>query len=109
MGPIVQTVVDALQSRGPSTLQELISTIKLHCLKDWNEERGRLVDRLNGLVVANNNNGTTPEELYYHGSTVTMNKARGSEASGYISDSSHVRAALFVLLQHSLINCVGYT
>ena len=111
-GPIVQTVVDALQSRGPSTLQELISTIKLHCLKDWNEERGRLVDRLNGLVVANsknNNNGNgTPEELYYHGSTVTMNKARGSEAaSGYISDSSHVRAALIVLLQHSLLKISG--
>jgi len=107
-GPIVQTVVDALQSRGPSTLQELISNIKLHCLKDWNEERGRLVDRLNGLVVASNNNGsTTHEELYYHGSTVTMNKARGSEASGYISDSSHVRAALIVLLQHSLIKVSG--
>ena len=107
-GPIVQTVVDALQSRGPSTLHELISTIKLHCLKDWNEERGRLVDRLNGLVVANNNGSNdTPDELYYHGSTVTMNKARGSEASGHISDSSHVRAALIVLLQHSLIKVSG--
>ena len=107
-GPIVQTVVDALQSRGPSTLHELISTIKLHCLKDWNEERGRLVDRLNGLVVANHNNKNgTPEELYYHGSTVTMNKARGSEAAGYISDSSHIRAALIVLLQHSLIKVSG--
>jgi len=106
-GPIVQTVVDALQSRGPSTLQDLISNIKLHCLKDWNEERGRLVDRLNGLVVANNNGSTTPEELYYPGSTVTMNKARGSEASGYISDSSYVRASLIVLLQHSLIKVSG--
>ena len=51
-GPVEQTVADSLHARGPSTLHDLISNIKLHCLKDWNEERGRLVDRLNKLIVA---------------------------------------------------------
>ena len=53
-GPVVQTVADSLHALGPSTLHDLISNIKLHCLKDWNEERGRLVDRLNKLIVAKN-------------------------------------------------------
>ena len=87
--PVVQTVADALHARGSSTLAELISNIKLHCLKDWNEERGRLVDRLNKLIVANDKNKNNkdddysqeqeaPSELFhYHGrTTVTMNKAR---------------------------------
>ena len=32
-----------------------------------------------------------------------MNKARGSESAGFISDASYVRAALIVLLQPSLV------
>ena len=46
-----------------------------------------------------------PAELfYYHGRTpVTMNKARGSESAGFVSDASYVRAALIVLLQHSFV------
>ena len=115
-GPVVQTVADSLHARGPSTLHDLILNIKLHCLKDWNEERGRLVDRLNKLIVAKNSSSNkdvdddvsqeeVPAELfYYHGRTpVTMNKARGSESAGFVSDASYVRAALIVLLQHSLV------
>ena len=86
-------------------------------------ERGRLVDRLNGLVVAKhgaiannnknsrnkgskkNNEDEDEEELlyYYHGKTVTMNKAQGSEMAGYVSNTSHIRAALLVLIQHALV------
>ena len=111
-GPVEQTVADSLHARGPSTLHDLISNIKLHCLKDWNEERGRLVDRLNKLIVAKNSikdddvsQEEVPAELfYYHGRTpVTMNKARGSESAGFVSDASYVRAALIVLLQHSFV------
>ena len=32
-----------------------------------------------------------------------MNKARGSESAGFVSDASYVRAALIVLLQHSFV------
>ena len=40
-------------------------------------------------------------------SRVTMNKARGSEREGHVTDPSHVRAALLVLLQNSLVAVSG--
>ena len=107
LGPVVQTVADALQSRGPSTLSELSSHIKQHCSKQWNEERARLVSNLNSLVNANRKSSKDiPSELYYNGSRVQMNKARGMEQS-YITHTSHVRAALIVLLHHSLVKVTG--
>ncbi|KAL3768698.1 hypothetical protein ACHAWU_006799 [Discostella pseudostelligera] len=121
-GPLVQTVADALHSRGPSTMSDLIATIRHRCLRDWNEERGRLVDRLNASVVvgANNNkfnkgiiattsSSNNNNESYYHGGKVTMNKARGAESAGYVTESSHIRAALIVLLHHSLVKVSGGT
>eukprot|EP00804_Cyclotella_cryptica_P030405 CCRYP_008492-RA/>CCRYP_008492-RA protein AED:0.38 eAED:0.38 QI:0/0/0/1/0/0/2/0/121 len=36
-----------------------------------------------------------------------MNKARGTEMAGFITDPTHIRAALLVLLQHSLIAASG--
>lgn len=75
-----------------------------------------MVDRLNKLIVAKNSSSNkdvdddvsqeeVPAELfYYHGRTpVPMNKARGSESAGFVSDASYVRAALIVLLQHSFV------
>jgi len=62
------------------------------------------VDRLNGSV-GNRNQG--PVERRYHGGKVKMNKARGSESAGFVTDASHVRAALIVLLNHSLIKVSG--
>ncbi len=110
-GPVVQTVADALHSRGPSTLSELIATIRHRCLRDWNEERSRLVDRLNASVVVGTDNANcnmgikmnNNEITYYHGGTVAMNKARGPESAGYVTESSHIRAALIVMLHHSLV------
>jgi len=101
-GPVVQTVADALHARGPSTLSELTSNIRYHCLRDWNQERGRLVDRLNGSVSKNNG-----AEFGYRGNKVNMNKARGSESGGYVTDAAHVRASLIVLIHHSLIKVSG--
>ena len=106
----MQTVSDALHARGPSTLHDLVAYIRHHCLKDWNEERGRLVDRLNGLMVNGGNNGITTStggELHHRGGKVKMNKARGNESAGFVTEASHVRAALIVLLQHSLIKVSG--
>ena len=96
-GPIVQTVADCLLSKGPLTLSELISYITSTCARDWNTERERLVNRLNANL----------DNSYYHGSKVHMNKARGSETAGFVTDATHIRAALLVLLQHSLIHISG--
>ncbi|KAL7542262.1 hypothetical protein ACHAWF_007129, partial [Thalassiosira exigua] len=110
------TVADALRARGPSTLHDLVATVRNRCSRDWNRERGRLVDRVNGTVGASESRDApgeakegagTPSELYYRGGRVAMNKARGSEAGGYVTDASHVRAALLVLLQHSLVEVSG--
>ena len=125
LGPIAQTVADALHSRGPSTLAELISAIRVRCLRDWNSERGRLVDGLNSRVAVvdggdcGNGNGNddddddgdgaphhrlTPRDV---GGRASMNKARGSESAGYVTDTSHVRSALVALLHHSLVKVYG--
>ena len=130
LGPIAQTVADALHSRGPSTLAELISAIRVRCLRDWNSERGRLVDGLNSRVAvvdggdSGNVNGNgndddddddddgdgaphhrrTPRDV---GGRASMNKARGSESAGYVTDTSHVRSALVALLHHSLVKVYG--
>mmetsp|Transcript_11890 Transcript_11890/g.19626 ORF Transcript_11890/g.19626 Transcript_11890/m.19626 type:complete len:100 (+) Transcript_11890:209-508(+) len=51
-GPVVQTVTDALQSRGPSTLHDLVSFIRNQCVRDRNEERSRLIDQINTSSIA---------------------------------------------------------
>ena len=71
------------------------------------------MDRLNASVMAgtdktNCNTGVKKilnnnEIIYYHGGTVAMNKARGPESAGYVTESSHIRAALIVMLHHSLV------
>ena len=63
------------------------------------------MSNLNSLVNANRKS-SVPSELYYNGSKVQMNKARGMEQS-YITHTSHVRAALIVLLHHSLVKVTG--
>ncbi|KAL7512332.1 hypothetical protein ACHAXN_009438 [Cyclotella atomus] len=97
-GPIVQTVADCLISKGSLSLSELIHYITSTCVRDWNVERERLVGRLNSTIGNN---------AYYQGKKVHMNKARGSEGSGFVTEATHVRAALLVLLQHSLVGVSG--
>ncbi|KAL7455900.1 hypothetical protein ACHAWC_007406 [Mediolabrus comicus] len=94
-GPVVQTVTDALHSRGPSTLHDLIAHIRQHCLRDVNEERNRLIEQLN----ASSGKGQAGK--------INMNKARGSEAAGFVTDASHIRASLIVLLHHGLVRVSG--
>jgi DNA-directed RNA polymerase III subunit RPC3 len=36
-----------------------------------------------------------------------MNKTRGSEAAGFVTDASHIRASLIVLLHHGLVHVSG--
>ncbi|KAL7462540.1 hypothetical protein ACHAXS_002923 [Conticribra weissflogii] len=103
-GPVAQTVADCLNSRGPSTLHDLVSNIRQRCLKVVNEERGRLVDRLNSSVGKKASNEILD---FYCGGKVQMNKARGPENAGYVTDASHIRAALIVLLHHSLVSISG--
>lgn len=88
-GPTCQTVADCLLSKGPSTLAQLISTIRSHCKRNINAERLKLVKGLGPLK-----RGRHP---------VRLNLARGSEEHGFIVEASVVRAALIVLIQHSLV------
>ena len=62
------------------------------------------MNRLNANV---NVGGSSDKGYYYHGGKVCMNKARGSETAGFVTDATHIRAALLVLLQHSLIHVSG--
>lgn len=110
-------MADCLHARGPSTLSELIGYIRGACLRDWNVERERLVDSLNGKVAGRKSGAsatatsavdrTEEDRNYYHGGRVHMNKARGTEVAGFITDAAHIRAALIVLLQHSLVGFSG--
>ena len=88
-GPTCQTVADCLISKGSSTLSQLIVRIRQRCQRDINSERLRLVRSLDPLKT-----GRHPARL---------NLARGNEEKGFIVDASIVRAALIVLLQHSLV------
>ena len=93
-GPTVQTVFDAIVSRGnpPPTLVQIISNIKHHCKRDVNSERMRLVEQV--------------EPLQHGRKRVKVNMAKGGEDCGFIMSSNGIRAALIVLLQHSMIRAV---
>ena len=91
-GPTCQTVADCLLSKGTSTCTELLASIREKCKRDINSERLKLVDYLAPLSKTR--------------STAHLNLARGSEEKGFIVDSSAVRAALIVLVQHSLVKVV---
>lgn len=91
-GSTCQTVFDCLQSRGKSSLSQLIVSIKNQCKRDINPERLRLIKNLTPLSKGRN--------------PVKINMARGSEEHGFIVDASSIRAALIVLLQHSMIKAL---
>lgn len=91
-GSTCQTVFDCLQSRGKSSLTQLVSAIRTQCKRDLNPERLRLVDNLRPLRKG--------------GNVVKINMARGSEEHGFVVDASSVRAALIVLLQHSMVKAL---
>jgi len=98
-GPTVQTVADCLQSRGPSTLSQIVKKIQSTCQRETNEERERLVDR---LLPAGRTNGH--RNAIGSGYRFKINKAIGPEQAGYVVDPAPVHAALIVLLQHSLVS-----
>lgn len=85
-------MADCLLSKGTSTCTELLASIREKCKRDINSERLKLVDYLAPLSKTR--------------STAHLNLARGSEEKGFIVDSSAVRAALIVLVQHSLVKVV---
>jgi DNA-directed RNA polymerase III subunit RPC3 len=91
-GSTCQTVFDCLQSRGKSTLSQLVTAIRHQCKRDINPERLRLVDNLVPL-----SKGRNPGKI---------NLARGSEEHGFIVDASSIRAALIVLIQHSMVKVI---
>jgi hypothetical protein len=94
-------------------------------LRDWNRERGRLVDGLPAVTAAAANAATNTNDdddeddndkagrinstistTAQHNHKIikaSMNKARGPESAGYITNPKHIRSALIVLLQHSLL------
>mmetsp|Transcript_294 Transcript_294/g.485 ORF Transcript_294/g.485 Transcript_294/m.485 type:complete len:611 (+) Transcript_294:105-1937(+) len=91
-GPTCQTVADCLVSKGPSTCAELISHIRRQCKRDVNSERLKLVQNLEPLAKS--------RKLAH------LNLARGSEENGFIVEGATVRAALIVLIQHSLVKII---
>lgn len=103
-GPSCQTVADCLRSRGPSTLPQLVSRIRSQCRRVVNEERERLVERLPAAATMGGNASASAEPVTAAAACKPrINKAAGPETAGYIVDAAPVRAALIVLLQHSLI------
>ena len=103
-GPSCQTVADCLRSRGPSTLPQLVSRIRSQCRRVVNEERARLVERLPAAATMGGSASASAEPATAAAACKPrINKAAGPETAGYIVDAAPVRAALIVLLQHSLI------
>lgn len=91
-GPTCQTVADCLVSKGPSTCAELITHIRRRCKRDVNSERLKLVQNLEPLAKS--------RKLAH------LNLARGSEENGFIVEGATVKAALIVLIQHSLVKII---
>mmetsp|Transcript_8749 Transcript_8749/g.9617 ORF Transcript_8749/g.9617 Transcript_8749/m.9617 type:complete len:612 (+) Transcript_8749:85-1920(+) len=94
-GPTCQTVFDCIQARGKSSLTQIITAVRSQCKRDVNPERLRMVDNLAPLSKGRN--------------PVKINMARGSEEHGFIVEASAIRAALIVLLQHSVIKVLPPT
>lgn len=92
-GPTCQTVADCLVSRGISTVSELLVYIRYQCKRDVNSERLKLVHGLDPLRKGRK--------------AANLNLARGSEDKGFVVDASAVKAALIVLIQHSLVKVIA--
>lgn len=116
-GPTVQTVWDCLASLGGKcSLPVIIQRIRTLCKRDINDDREMLVRRLETLSSKqkqNQNNdiralfldGIAPRgKKTSSGTSSLLNHARGPELSGFVVDAAPIRAALIVLLQHSLIH-----
>mmetsp|Transcript_4803 Transcript_4803/g.7099 ORF Transcript_4803/g.7099 Transcript_4803/m.7099 type:complete len:663 (-) Transcript_4803:2388-4376(-) len=95
-GPTVQTVADCLTGRlaeNGSTLSQIVSVVRKQCKKVLNENLDKLVSNIPPVDRAS-------------GSKLKINKARGPEHAGYVVDADPIRAALIVLLQHSLVTAL---
>ena len=111
-GPAVQTIADCLLSQCCSggiadrnhntnsnsisneespglTLSEIERKITKVCKRTLNEEREKLVKKVN-----------FNQDII---KTVTIHMAKGPESSGYVVDRTTIRAALLVLVQHSIV------
>ncbi len=71
-----------------------MTKIRIHCKRDINPERSRLVERFGDVPLAEGR------------SRARLNLTRGSEEKGFIVETSAVRAVLIVLLQHSLVRAI---
>jgi len=79
-GPTVQTVADALHSRGPgSTLLQILTAIKVRCKRLVNADRERLVSNVGGGTIRRNGSGNNDGPL-------RLNETLGSEEHGYVVD-----------------------
>lgn len=92
-GPTCQTVADCLVSRGICTVSDLLVYIRYQCKRDVNSERLKLVHGLDPLRKGRK--------------AANLNLARGSEDKGFVVDASAVKAALIVLIQHSLVKVIA--
>eukprot|EP00559_Dactyliosolen_fragilissimus_P002842 CAMPEP_0184858652 /NCGR_PEP_ID=MMETSP0580-20130426/3740_1 /TAXON_ID=1118495 /ORGANISM="Dactyliosolen fragilissimus" /LENGTH=717 /DNA_ID=CAMNT_0027354921 /DNA_START=130 /DNA_END=2283 /DNA_ORIENTATION=+ len=114
-GPTVQTVADCLILRGAGsstsnsrgggmTLTQLLAMVRSRCRRNVPQERIRLVHRLN--------NGLKHEIEGDEAAVMTetcwkIRKTAGTEERGYVVDASVVRAALIVLIHHSMVRSTG--
>lgn len=80
-------------SRGICTVSDLLVYIRYQCKRDVNSERLKLVHGLDPLRKGRK--------------AANLNLARGSEDKGFVVDASAVKAALIVLIQHSLVKVIA--
>jgi len=92
-GPTVQTVADCLLSEAAcssggdgSSLVSILQKIRKHCSRDINETRVELAKHIPG--------------------SLQISKARGPESSGFVVSDDACRAALLVLVQHSIATAI---
>lgn len=122
-GPLVQTVADCLHLCGsasyydptsprisstslflskplkPSTLMQILPTIRRQCERPISEERHRLVRSLGENSTTYNNGGNKLKNLL-------LRRTKGNVERGYIADTFTVHASLIVLLHHGIVRAL---
>lgn len=122
-GPLVQTVADCLHICGsasyheqmdtrfsstsisftkplkPSTLMQILPTIRRRCERPISQERHRLVRSLKDNNTTSNNEVNNFKKIF-------LKRTKGNEECGYIADTFTVHASLIVLLHHGIVRAL---
>lgn len=101
-GPMVQCVADALLARinqhsrsSGASFSQITAHIRSICKREFHNERQQLVQKVSFI---NSDKQSVNAAYRYH-----LNQTIGSDVEGFVVDGDLIRAALLVLIQHSIV------